>query len=55
MDRLIELLDEIEEAKTELEELNESGDLESRLEAATRVEDLEAEHFREAERETSGL
>lgn len=55
MDRLIELLSEIEEAKCELEEINECGDLEERLEAAQRVEDLEAQHLREKMRETGGL
>lgn len=52
MDRLIELLREIDDAKLELEELNECGDLEDRLEAAQRLEDLKIEHFRESMRET---
>lgn len=54
MDRLIELLNEIAEAEAELEELNECGDLEDRLEAAQRLEDLKAEHLREKMRETGG-
>jgi Mg-chelatase subunit ChlD len=39
---LIQLQSEIEEAKAELEELEEGGDLEDRLEAAFRLEELEA-------------
>ncbi len=55
MDRLIELLNEIAEAEAELEELNECGDLEERLEAALRLDDLKAKHFRETMIETGGL
>jgi hypothetical protein len=52
MDRWIELLREISEAQCELEELNECGDLEERLEAAQRLQDLENERFRLSMRET---
>jgi hypothetical protein len=55
VDRLIELLNEIAEAEAELEELNECGDLEERLEAALRLDDLKAKHFRETMIETGGL
>lgn len=55
MDRLIELLEEIDDAECELEEINECGDLEDRLEAALRLEDLKAEHFRLKMEETGGL
>jgi len=55
MDRLIQLLNEIKEAEAELEELEECGDLEDRLEAAMRLEDLKAEHFRQKMIETGGL
>ena len=54
-DRLVELLNEIEDLETELEELNESGDLEDRLECAQRIEELKAEHFRLKMIETGGL
>ena len=43
----IQTLEEsLEEAQCELEEANECGDLEDRLELAQRVEDLEARLFR---------
>ena len=51
-DRLLELLSEIDDAKCELEELNECGTLEERLECALRIEELEAEHFRQKMIET---
>ncbi len=53
-DRLIDLLNEIADAEVELEEINESGDLEERLAAAMRVDELKAEHLRESLRETGG-
>lgn len=55
MDRVLELLQEIDDAECELEELNECGDLEERLEAAQKVEDLKREHFRLTIEETGGL
>ena len=55
MDKLIDLLNEIADAEVELEELNECGDLEERFEAAERLEDLKAEHFRQKMLETGGL
>lgn len=55
MDRLVELLNEIADAECELEEANECGNLEDRLEAAQRLEDFKAEYLRESLRETGGL
>ncbi len=55
MDRLIELLNELQEAEVELEEANECGTLEDRLEAAQKVEDLRNEHLRARLIETGGL
>lgn len=40
-DRLTRALEELEEAQAELEEVNECGDLESRLAAAIAVEEAE--------------
>ena len=54
MDRLIELLEEISDAETYLEEITESGDLEERLEAALNLEDLKAQHLKACEKEPSG-
>lgn len=54
-DRLIELLDEIADCETELDEAMECGDLEEQLECAFRLEDLKREHFQESMRETGGL
>lgn len=48
LDKLLDLLHEIEAAEVELEELEECGDLEERLEAAQRLEDLRAEHFKQS-------
>lgn len=54
-DDLIELQNEINDAKAELEELNECGDLEDRLEAAFHLEELESKFFRETMLQTGGL
>lgn len=45
-DRLIELINEIQDCRCELEELNECGDLEDRVECALKLADLEQEHFK---------
>lgn len=55
MDRLIELLNELQDAEVELEEANECGTLEDRFEAAQKVEDLRLAHFREKMIYTGGL
>jgi len=55
VDRLIELINELQDAEVELEEANECGTLEERLEAAQKVEDLRAEHFKAKMLETGGL
>ena len=54
-DMLIELINEIQDCKCELEELNECGDLEDRMECALKLADLEQEHFKLKMRETGGL
>ena len=51
MDKVLDLLHEIEDAEVRFEELEECGDLEERLEAAQELEDVRAEHFRECGRE----
>lgn len=56
MNATIETLEsELEDAQCELEELNECGDLEDRLEASMRVADLEAKLFRERLKETGSV
>jgi hypothetical protein len=55
MDKLTELLNEIADAECELEEANESGELETRLELALKIDDLKAEHLRESLRETGAF
>lgn len=55
MDRLIELLNELQDAEIELEEANECGTLEEQLEASQKVEDLRAAHFRAKMIDTGGL
>ena len=47
-----DILKELEDAKCEQEELEESGDLEDRLENLQRIEDLEALLFRTKMNET---
>ena len=51
-DKLIDLLNAIDDAKCELEELNECGTLEERLEVSLRIEELKAQHFRAKMAET---
>lgn len=53
-DRLVDVLAEIDDATVELEEANESGDLEDRMEAALKLEELKAAHFRACCEETGG-
>lgn len=55
MDRLIELMNELQDAEVELEEANECGTLEERLEAAQKVADLRIAHTEAVMRETGGL
>ena len=55
MDRLIELLNELQDAEVDLEEANEFGTLEERLEAAQKVEELRAEHLMAKMIDTGGL
>lgn len=45
-DRLLELISEIQDCEAELEELNECGDLEDRMECLIRLETLQAAHFK---------
>jgi hypothetical protein len=54
-DRLIELINEIQDCRCELEELDECGDLEGRMERALKLADLEQEHFKLKMIETGGL
>lgn len=54
-DRVIELINEIQDCRCELEELNECGDLEDIMECQLRLEDLEREHFKLTMAETGGL
>lgn len=46
IDPVIDLMNELDEAKAELEELEECGDLEDRFEAAQKVADLEEQLFK---------
>lgn len=55
IDRLVELVNEIQDCRCELEELDECGDLEERMGCALRLADLEHEHFRLKMIETGGL
>ena len=55
MDNIIELMGQVEDAEIEIDELNECGDLESRLEAAEKLSDLEDKLFRARMIETGGL
>lgn len=54
-DRLLALLSKIDDLATELEELEECGTLEERLECSLRIEELRREHFRASMEETGGL
>jgi len=51
MDRVLELLEELNEAKAALEEAEECGDLEERMELAFRVHELEILHAKACEAE----
>jgi len=55
MDKLIELMNEISDAECELEELNECGTLEERLEIAQKIEELKISYFKQTMIETGGL
>ena len=55
MDELMDLVNRIADAKLNLEELNEAGDLEERLEAAELLAELEEKHFRLSMIESGGL
>lgn len=54
MDRLLELINEIDDLSLELEELQESGDAEAILAVILKLEELRTEHFHQAELETDG-
>lgn len=54
IDKLIELLSEIDGKTIELEEAQESGDLEAILELSLEIEDLKRQHFLEKMKETGG-
>jgi hypothetical protein len=51
-DILVDLLSDIDDAETELEELLECGDLEDILECQLKIEELKAAHFRASLAET---
>lgn len=53
-DILLSLLSEIDDCQIELDELNECGTLEERLECAMRLENLKREHMCKALMETGG-
>lgn len=55
MDLLMDLMNELRDAEVELEEANECGTMEERLEAAQKVEDLRTAHFKAGMIETGGL
>lgn len=52
---ILDLMAALEDAKLEQEELAESGDLEDRLEVATRIADIERLLFAARMRDTGGL
>ena len=55
MDKLLELAGELEEARVDLEEANECGDLDERLQMALKVSELEELLFKASMIETGGL
>ena len=55
MDKLLELVGELEEARVDLEEANECGDLDERLKMALKVSELEELLFKASMIETGGL
>lgn len=55
IDHLLELKQAIEDQKALIEELEECGELEERLEAALELDRLEGEFFRQKMIETGGL
>lgn len=52
IDEVLDIMAELDEAKAELEELEECGDLEERLEAAQKVEDIKNRLFKARMRDT---
>ncbi len=54
IDKLLDLLREIDDVSLDLDEANECGDLELRLKLMLRLEDLRVEHLREKLKETGG-
>lgn len=51
-DRLLDLINQIQDCETELEELEECGCLEERMDCALRLEELKATHFKAKMEET---
>lgn len=45
-DKILDLISEIQDLEAELEEINECGDLEDRLDLAMRLEEKKAEHLK---------
>lgn len=45
-DKVLDLITEIQDLEAELEEMNECGDLEDRMECAIRLEAAKAAHFK---------
>jgi len=52
IDPILDLMEELDAARIDLEEANESGDLEDRLELSQRVSDLEDQLERERLKDT---